>query len=165
MDSIQRINKMERKSNAGTAFVMLFLIVVVVFGYHFATKSYSQGQLPPAIPTLFSQEPAEQLAYVPPTSIMQSTVDAFYAAPADSTPVPTLEIPVPTVPSIQLTTCIDSPIFSKTNYGQEYIIGMAAKGLTFDVAERSSDSQWVKLAQGNETYEFWIPSAAFCFAP
>jgi hypothetical protein len=162
---------MEKKSNAGTAFVMLFLIVVVVFGYHFATKQVGQlnqlDQIATAASYTYQQVQETPLVQIPTADLYQPTVEAFYAAPAVSTPIPTIEIPTqaPALPSIKLTTCIDSPIFSTTNYGQEYIIGMAAKGLTFDITERSSDSQWVKLAQSNETYEFWLPAVAFCFVP
>jgi hypothetical protein len=158
---------MEKKSSSGTALLFLLFVLSIVLGWKFAEKYLGQEQATPIVstPYAFAQN---QPVYAPSTlDAHQATVDAFYSVPAESTPIPTIEAPTqpPALPSIKLTTCIDSPIFSTTNYGQEYIVGVAAKGLTFDIVERSSDSQWVKLAQSNETYEFWIPAVAFCFVP
>jgi hypothetical protein len=166
----QRKIKMEKKSSAFSSIIVtLVMVFLITFVVQFALKYLNQTPSTLSAPIPYMSPQAQEIQPVAsyPTTEIQSTVEAFYVAPVVSTPIPTIEIPTqsPSFPSIQLTTCIDSPIFSTTNYGQEYIVGMAAKGLTFDIAERSSDSQWVKLAQSNETYEFWIPAVAFCFAP
>jgi hypothetical protein len=163
---------MEKKNSAFSSIIItLVMAFLATFVVQFALRYLNQtplSALAPStpIPYMSPQAPMVQpVASYPTPDIHQGTVEAFYAQ-AEPAQAPTLApVVVPTLPSIKLTTCIDSPIFSTTNYGQEYIVGVAAKGLTFDIVERSSDSQWVKLAQSNETYEFWIPAVAFCFAP
>lgn len=97
-----------------------------------------------------------QQVVIPPTPTMQAMIMV-------DTPLPAPQVE-PTMPTyIELKTCSATGIFKTTSMDQQYFVGAVGEGITLQVTSRSPDMQWVKLLQGSDNLELWVPAAAFCF--